>query len=188
MKKPFSVGYFSSYDRGLECLLDMWPKIREPMPEATLDIYYGWNSFDMIHKNNPEMMKWKWSIIRKLSDLRSQGVTEHGRVTHEELAKAMKEIQVWAYPTEFTEIHCITALKTAEAGMHQVTTGVAALAETAENGTIIACDDIYSNEKKQAEFITAVAEALKDPKPSKQIDNPYWTDVAKVWNDACVSA
>lgn len=182
MKRKHSVGYFSSYDRGLECLLAMWPAIRKQVPDATLDIYYGWNSFDNAHRSNPEMMKWKWGVIRKLSELKDQGVTEHGRVDHKTLAEKMKEIAVWAYPTEFTEISCITAMKAAEAGMHQVTTGVAALAETAKNGTIVACEDIYSNESKQAEFIQAVVDALKKPIPSKQIENPYWPDVALAWS------
>ena len=183
VKKPYSVGYFSSYDRGLECLLDMWPKIKEQVPEATLDIYYGWDSFDNVHRTNPEMMKWKWVMIRKMNQ---PGVKEHGRVDHKTLADKMKEIQVWAYPTLFTEISCITALKTAEAGMHQVTTGVAALAETAQNGTVVACEDIYTNTEKQQEFIDAVVTALKDPQPSKQVDGVYWSDVAKKWHEAMV--
>lgn len=183
MKKPHSVGYFSSYDRGLECLLELWPEIKKQVPDATLDIYYGWDSYDAVHRTNPEMMKWKWSMIRKFNEL--DDVKEHGRVSHQELAKAMQEIQVWAYPTEFTETHCITALKASEAKLHQVHTGVAALAETAKNGTIIECSDIYSNKQKQTEFIDAVAKALQNPQPSKQIDNPYWADCARVWSGAC---
>ena len=124
MKRKHSAGYFSSYDRGLECLLHLWPKIQ--VPDATLDIYYGWNSFDKMFADNPDGMKWKWGVIRLLSENKERGVTEHGRVSHEELARRMNEIEVWLYPTQFTEIHCITALKTAEADMHQVHTGVAA--------------------------------------------------------------
>lgn len=181
MKRKHSVGYFSSYDRGLECLLNMWPKIKEQVPDATLDIYYGWQSFDQMHSKNPQMMRWKWQMIRKMHEV---GAVDHGRVNHEELAKAMKEIQVWAYPTEFTEIHAITALKAAEAEMHQVHTGVAALAETARNGTIVRCDDIYTNKAKQAEFVKAVVTALENPVPSKQIGGVYWTRVAEVWSNA----
>ena len=186
MKKQHSVGYFSSYDRGLECLLNMWPKIREQVPDATLTIAYGWNSWDAANKGNTGMMKKKWMIIKKLHELRSQGVKELGRLSHKDLANLMKETSVWAYPTQFTEIHAITALKTAEAGMHQVHTGVAALAETAKNGTIIACDDIYSNEEKQVEFIDAVVQAIKNLIPSKQVSRPYWFDVANVWHEAMV--
>jgi glycosyltransferase involved in cell wall biosynthesis len=180
MKKPNSVGYFSSYDRGLECLLDMWPKIKQKVPEATLDIYYGWNTFDQYHAKNPEMMKWKWQMIRKMHQ---DGVTDHGRVSHEELAKAMKDIQVWAYPTEFTEIHCITALKAVEAGCIPVVTKVAALGETVR-GWHLDCQDIYTNEKGQAAFVDMVVAALKgELAPVEPVDNRYWPDVAKKWNE-----
>lgn len=183
MKRKYSVGFFSSYDRGLECLLDMWPKIKEHLPEATLDIYYGWNMFDQMHAKNPAMMKWKWQMIRKIHDVEA---IDHGRVNHQELASAMKEIEVWAYPTEFTEIHCITALKAQEAGCIPVVTNVAALKETVVNGFKIDATDIYTNEEAQNEFILAVIEALEDPQEnSKQVPNKYWPQVAEVWNDVC---
>lgn len=182
MKRKYSAGYFSSYDRGLACLLEMWPKIYEQVPKATLDIYYGWNIYDKMYANNPNGMKWKWTMIRKLSELKDMGVKEHGRVSHEELAKAMKDISVWLYPTEFTEIHCITALKTGEAGMQQVVTDVAALTETAPNATFINSQNIYSDGQAQEQFIAAAVKALKNPKPSAPPDNRYWQDIAKVWS------
>jgi len=180
MKRPHSVGYFSSYDRGLSTLLDMWPKIKEQVPDATLDIYYGWNAFDHAHAKNPQMMKWKWQMIRKMADV---GAIEHGRVSHQELAKAMKEIQVWAYPTEFTEISCITAMKAQAAGMHIVTTGCYALAETVQ----IPEDevtDIYTNEAAQAKFIERVVAALNSPPPKKVEADFSWAKVAKGWDAA----
>lgn len=181
MKKRNSVGYFSSYDRGLECLLDIWPKVLEQNPDATLDIYYGWDIFDAVHKQNPEQMKWKWGIIRKINELDS--VTEHGRVSHEELAEAMRDIKVWAYPTEFNEINCITALKAQEAGCVPVTTGCYALAETVTNNRYtVKCTDIYSNEKKQQQFIDNIVFALKDNDKIKKVPNVYWSDIAKEWD------
>lgn len=182
MKRKHSAGYFSSYDRGLECLLNLWVDIRKEVPDATLDIYYGWDTFDKMFAADPMGMKWKWGIIRKLSELKDQGVTEHGRVSHEELAEKMKEIAVWLYPSQFTEIHCITALKTAEAGMHQVHTGVAALMETAPNATIIKGDTIYTDVKQQQEFVKAAIKALKNPIPSKPPEGRYWNQVAKIWD------
>lgn len=180
MKKPNSIGYFSSYDRGLECLLDMFPKIREQVPDATLDIYYGWNVFDAYHAKNPQKMKWKWQMIRKMAQ---EGVTEHGRVDHQQLADAMKEIKVWAYPTEFTEIHCITALKAQEAGCIPVTTNVGALQETVVNGYKVEALDIYTNEKAQKEFIDYIVIALQDKQPNiAKVQNRYWSDVAKQWD------
>jgi len=160
----------------------MWPKIKEQVPDATLSIYYGWPTFDQMHSKNPAMMKWKWQMLRKLHQ---DGVTEHGRVGHQELADAMKEIQVWAYPTEFTEIHCITALKAQEAGCIPVVTDVAALQETVVRGYRVAADDIYSNETAQKTFIDLVVRAMQEGDESDEdIANRYWPDVAKVWDKA----
>lgn len=179
MKKPYSVGYFSSYDRGLECLLKMWPEIKKQVPEATLDIYYGWNTFDAVHATNPDMQKWKWEMTKLM---RQDGVTEHGRVSHQELAGAMKQIKVWAYPTEFTEIHCITALKAQEAGCIPVTTNVAALEETVRSGIKVGVTDIYTNKKAQNEFIENVISVLNGGlELFGEVPNRYWPDVARVW-------
>jgi glycosyltransferase involved in cell wall biosynthesis len=187
VKRKHSVGYFSSYDRGLECLLDMWPEIHKRVSDATLDIYYGWDTFDAAHRSNPLKMKWKWQMIRKLYSLKDMGVAEHGRVSHEELAKAMKEIEVWAYPTEFTEIHCITALKAQEAGCYPIVTAVAALNETVQSGYKLKYDDIYTNKEAQQAFIAAVVDALtSDETTGNPVSGVYWTDVAKSWAKACV--
>lgn len=184
MSKPYTIGYFSSYDRGLECLLDMFPKIKEQVPEAKLDIYYGWQMYDKYHSKNPEKMKWKWQMIRKMADV---GAVDHGRVNHKELAKAMQDTKVWAYPTEFTEIHCITALKAVEAGCIPVVTKVGALAETVK-GWHVDATDIYNNEEAQKAFIDTVVEALKGELGQVEpVDNRYWSDVAKAWDKAlCV--
>lgn len=181
MKKPNSVGYFSSYDRGLACLLDMWPEVIKEIPEATLDIYYGWDIFDKVNAKNPELMRWRFTMTQKIKS--TPNVTEHGRVSHTELAKAMKEIKVWAYPTEFTEIHCITALKAQEAGCIPVTTGCYALEETVQDNTYtVKCEDIYTNKEKQQEFITKLIEALKSDHNTEPITGVDWSDVAQVWD------
>jgi hypothetical protein len=114
------------------------------------------------------------------------GVTEHGRVSHQELATAMSRIKVWAYPTEFTEIHCITALKANQAGLIPVVALVAALKETVADTTYsVDCEDIYTNEQKQAEFVDMVALALNaDGYEPRQVAEPYWPDVASVWDEA----
>lgn len=177
-KKKNSVGYFSAYYRGLECLLKMWPKILKQVPDATLDVYYGWESWVGIEGEDDFYHRME-ELFAELAD---QGVTVHGRVNHVELAKAMKEIQVWAYPTEFPEIHCITALKAQEAGCWPVVTNVAALKETVVTGDKIRTQRIYTDEYKQEQFIDAVVEALKESKTSKPVPGVDWADVAAQWN------
>ena len=177
-KRKYSVGYFSAYYRGLECLLDMWESIKEQVPEATLDVYYGWESWVALQGEDDFYER----MEQRFAELADKGVTVHGRVSHEELAKAMKQTQVWAYPTEFPEIHCITALKAQEAGCYPVTTNVAALAETVQCGTQIKTRKIYTDQYKQKKFVEAVVSALLEEKTGKPVDNSDWSDVAKQWD------
>lgn len=177
-KRKNSVGYFSAYYRGLECLLKMWPAIRKAVPDATLDVYYGWESWIGLQGKDDFYER----MERRFSELADQGVTVHGRVSHQELANAMKEIQVWAYPTEFTEIHCITALKAQEAGCWPVVTNVGALVETVKQGDIIKTKKIYTDEYKQEKFIEAVTAALKENKTSSPVPKTDWADIAKQWD------
>jgi hypothetical protein len=41
----------------------LWKDIKAQVPDATLDIYYGWNLYDKSHANNPQMMKWKDMMV-----------------------------------------------------------------------------------------------------------------------------
>lgn len=182
--REYDIGFFSSPDRGLETLLDMLPKIEKRLGRKVKAVWaYGWNNYDVMHAKDPAKMKWKWQMIRKMNDV---GMESKGRLNHEDLAKLMKDTKVWAYPTEFTEIHCITALKAQEAGCIPVTTNVAALAETVQNGRTIVADDIYTNENAQKSFMTAITDELthKDYKTLNRNDNRYWPDVAKIWDKA----
>jgi glycosyltransferase involved in cell wall biosynthesis len=177
-RRKHSVGYFSAYYRGLECLLGMWPAIRERVPDATLDVYYGWESWVALQGEDDFYER----MERKFAELKDQGVKVHGRVSHVELAQAMRRTQVWAYPTEFAEIHCITALKAQEAGCYPVTTNVAALAETVQSGVKIKTSKIYTDEYKQSKFIDAVVDALLNEKTGTPVPNSDWSDVAQAWH------
>lgn len=194
-RKPNSVGYFSAYYRGLECLLKMWRDIRKEVPDATLDVYYGWESWLALQGEDDFYER----MEAMFEDLKDEGVTVHGRVSHEELAAAMKQIEVWAYPTEFPEIHCITALKAQEAGCTPVVTNVGALNETVTVGTKIKTKRIYTDQYKQEKFVEAVVGALKNAEAKREGNpkyraggrmwadvrlpkNRYWSDVAKQWD------
>ena len=178
MKRKNSVGYFSAYYRGLECLLDMWPKIREQVPDATLDVYYGWESWTALQGEDAFYRR----MEEKFAALKDSGVTVHGRVSHVELAAAMQSIQVWAYPTEFHEIHCITALKAQEAGCYPVVTNVAALNETVQSGDKIESQRIYTDAKAQTEFISRVVDALRKSKTGTPVPDTDWSSVASSWD------
>ena len=184
-KKKYSVGYFSAYYRGLEVLLALWPKIKEQVPQATLDIYYGWGSWVSVEGEDDFYHR----MCKKFEALKDHGVTEHGRISHEELAKVMSQTKVWAYPTEFTEIFGITAVKANAAHCTPVITDVAALKETGGPvSKVIETDLIYSDEYSRKKFVDAVVKALKSDitdddknRQDKFVKQFAWSTVAKKW-------
>lgn len=143
------VIWTSSYDRGLEILLDMWPDVVAEVPNAELHIFYGWNLFDTIFHNNPERQAWKAKVNSKMNH---KGIVHHGRVGQDVILEETFKSGVWAYPTYFYEISCITAMKAQAGGAIPVVTDYAALSETVQHGCKIDVKeaDIYEKPTKQA--------------------------------------
>jgi glycosyltransferase involved in cell wall biosynthesis len=127
-----------------------------------------------------------------LAAAKKDGVQEHGRVSHEELAKKMLGATVWAYPTQFEETNCITALKANAAGLKPVITDVAALAETGGPiATYIESARIYSDDYAKDKFVKSVVKALKTPltkeelaKQKEWVEQYTWENIAKQWKGA----
>lgn len=149
----------SSYDRGLQHLLGMWPKIKEAYPDAELNICYGWDTFLSFYKDNPERMQWK----NKLDEMMAQpGITHHGRLSKKELKELRKQCGIWAYPTHFTEINCMTALEAQSDGCVPVVMNLAALEETVQSGVKVP-GDIYDDEAKE-EYLNELLALMGDEK------------------------
>jgi len=179
--------YCSSPDRGLVYLLRNWPIIKEKVPDATLDIYYGFDIFDRIFANNPGRQEWKHKV---LAMTKQSGITYHGRVGHKELQDAFGKSGAWAYPTDFGEISCINAMKAQALGAIPVVTNFAALQETVRNGMKVDVD--ITTEEGQKEYVTALVKMLKHPKHQQEIrasmmpwarEKFQWEDIAKDWDD-----
>lgn len=178
--------YGSSYDRGLQHLLEMWEEIKEQVPEATLDICYGWNLFEKAYTTNPERMQWK----KYMDELMTQdGITHHGRVGKDELLEIMSKCGIWAYPTHFDEINCITALNAQKLGLVPVVINRAALKETVGSGIRIE-GDIFMPETRE-EFKNKLIGLMKDKetweterqKGMKFAKNYTWKKISKAWLD-----
>lgn len=159
MASNHKLFYGSSYDRGLDILLKLWPKILEKFPDATLDICYGWDLFLKGYSNNPERMNW----LERMNKLMEQkGITHHGRIGKEELGKVRKSCGIWVYPTYFAEINCITALESQRDGLVPVTMNDFALKETVGSGSKVD-GDIYDEETQEA-WLTELYKYMKDEK------------------------
>lgn len=186
MRNTKRVIYTSSYDRGLQHLLEMWPHVKKEVPEAELHIFYGWQLFERFYKDNPGSMSW----MEKMKEMMKQeGVTDHGRVPQPELAEEYKKSGVWAYPTHFGEINCISAIKAQAYGCEPVVVNYAALKETVQYGRKIE-GDIYDEETK-TEFCKALIDALKSPMDAERREEMMkhtwstysWSKIANSWSE-----
>jgi len=185
-RNPKQMIYASSPDRGLVYLLTNWDAVRKEVPDAELHIYYGFHVFDVVHKDNPARMKWKNQIMKLMEQ---PGIIYHGRVGHEELDKAYASSGVWAYPTDFTEISCISAMRAQALGAIPVTVTLAALDETVKNG--IKLDADIALKENQEEYVKALVKVLKDPDEQEKLrstmmkwaqDYYKWEHVARSWD------
>jgi glycosyltransferase involved in cell wall biosynthesis len=176
--------YGSSYDRGLDILLKMWPKILKKYPDATLQICYGWDIFDKGYADNPERMAWKERINKLMTQ---KGITHHGRIGRDELKKVRQSCDIWVYPTYFAEINCITALECQADGVVPVTMDHAALKETVQSGVKIQ-GDIY-DEETQDKFVEELLKLMGDDKrweeeskkAIKFTKDYEWDEIESLW-------
>lgn len=174
--------YTSTQNRGLEQLLEMWPQIKERLPKAELHLFYGWDTFYKSHRNEPVMMEW----MRHMQQMMEQpGIVNHGRVGQGELAQFLLSSNLWLYPTQFPEIHCITALEMQAAGVYPITSGYAALEETQQGGVKLPGDP--KNKDWQNTFINAVVEAYNTSvdrdKGKAWAKKNSWDNVSKIWSN-----
>jgi len=184
-RNPYSLIYSSSYDRGLfEMLTWGWPIIKKEIPEAELHIYYGWNIFDAIYRNNPERMMWK----KKIVDLMSQdGVQEHGRIGHEKLLEIKSKSSIHYYATNFEEIDCISIRESAAVGCVPVTSNYSALKE---KDYVIRVDGDPNLQKTHEDIAREIVRLLKTKEVEKyrqefkeKARKEDWRSVAGRWTE-----
>jgi glycosyltransferase involved in cell wall biosynthesis len=160
-RDPHRCIYMSANERGLRILYDIWPEVKQAVPKATLDVYYGWHSFDAVNRNNPERMTWKATMQQKAKEL--DGVVDHGRIGQDEIVKEIYQSGIWAYPSLFPEVNCITGQKAMAGGAVPVTSDFAALKDLVKYGQQVPMGDFEKPDIKR--YKEALIEALKKPVP-----------------------
>jgi glycosyltransferase involved in cell wall biosynthesis len=110
-KVAHSFIYSSFPDRGLVHLLEMWPRILQIWPDATLRIFCNLQH-EHVRRVQPAMM----ARIDALLSAALPGVVVEGWVSKKELAAAYGEAEYWLYPCIFDETFCLTALEALASG------------------------------------------------------------------------
>lgn len=131
-KEPGTMLYCSSYDRGLEDLLNNWETIKKELDLKKLYVTYGWDFLDRSIRMNPGMRDWKARMDEMLTQ---EGIEHLGRLPRDEMNQMYLRSEYWCMPVNRaeSELFCINAIK-AQLGMCKpVVRRIGALQETVLN-------------------------------------------------------
>lgn len=198
-RDPHRIIYMSSHIRGLALIYDIWPAIKKEVPDAKLDIYYGWESYISMNHNNPGNQPggMNWMRMMQAWEKKLDGVTDHGKIGQQEIVQEIFKSGVWAYPCPFPEIYAITAVKAQAGGAVPVASNFAALDETIQYGVKLpmkAQDEDTPVGKWDkgdvAAYKNALIDMLKDSKKQNAIRSEMmkwartqsWQRVATAWS------
>lgn len=163
--------YCSDPDRGLDNLLNMFPKIKEKIPDAILDIYFS-------------------KIEKKLLDKIKQqkDVTFHGKLTQKQLAIELQKSDVWLYPNTSHETYCCCAHEAMMAGCIVICRKYSGLITTVgKGGVLLSGNPVEQNwQNKAISTVTSILQngELKNKFQQRAIieaKNKTWKMRAKSW-------
>jgi len=187
-RQPGRFIYSSSPDRGLDVLLDLFPRIRAELSGAELHVFYGFDNWDksLNARPDPAQLAWRTWIAEAM---RQAGVHYRGRVGQQQLAEEMLRSDVWLYPTSFHETSCITAIEAQAAGVACVCSDLAALTTTVGDRGVLIPGDPRSPEY-QARAIAAAIDLVRDRPRRDAVTararawalDQTWAAVAADWN------
>lgn len=198
-ENKFNFIYSSSPDRGLDTLLGLWPIIKDSYPEANLHLFYGWDMIDKVigmHKGRGagiiHLEEFRNKCINQIEALGGEtgGIYSHGRVNQVELARHMAKCSIWAYPTDFMETFCITALEMQMSGVIPLTSNLAALQETV-NPEVPKITGWPKNSSYQKEFLKMLGAMINQEEwqgyireKNREFASQYsWENVYIKWQD-----
>jgi glycosyltransferase involved in cell wall biosynthesis len=183
---PFAV-YTSVPTRGLATLVEIWPQVHRHMPKARLKVF---SSMSVYHTSEGEDLERLYELCRTTA-----GIDYMGSVTQPALAQELRGAAVLAYPSEFAETSCISALEAMASGAIVVASDYGALSETTAGfGRLVGTSP--NRARYMARFAVALAAALndvatRDPKLNEDLraqiafinDRYTWQRRAREWTD-----
>jgi glycosyltransferase involved in cell wall biosynthesis len=140
VKRHQRLVYTSSPDRGLDILLELWPRIREGAPDATFAFSYAPVYFKIAEQDPAVAAHAK--LVRELSE--QDGVEPLGSLSQPQVARLMMTSLVWCHPSyctpaegPFHETSCVSAMEAQAAGCVVVASHWGALSETVKVGRLV---------------------------------------------------
>ena len=172
--------YSSTPFRGLDILLEMWPKIREKVPHAELYIFSSIKVYGEQYDDSP----WDYLYV---TAKQMPGVKYHGSIPQARLAMEQQKSELMLYPNTFKETYCITAAESQVAHTPVITTSLGALPETVKPGCGILIDADPNSEEYKHKFIESAIDLLTNVDKLDDLRNNClkqdfsWTTRSKEW-------
>lgn len=152
--------YTSSPDRGLEPLLQMWPRIRAICDDAELHIFYGWENIDKAIAQGHQPLAFLKERVTGL--LKQPGVYWRGRLPQDELAVELVHASIWTYPSLFLETFCIGACEAMAAGLAVVSSRLGAIPEVVGDAGLLVPGAAFASQYQRV-YTDVVRGLLVDP-------------------------
>lgn len=192
-RNKYRLIYSSSPDRGLDTLLYLFNFIKNEIPELELHIFYGFDGWikSAKYRNDNEALKYIENLQVQIKN--TNGVFYHGRIGQDELANEFMKSSLLAYPTDFEETFCITAIEAQAAGLPVISSNYAGLITTINDSGILIGNgnkgESYTKDYR-IKFVEKCVNILKDKKlweeySKKGLSNSSkysWENVANYWH------
>jgi len=156
------LAYTSTPFRGLDLMIDIFPRIKEKHPEV---IFKSYSSMKVYQVNQEDDEKKYGYIYKKIKEI--PGAQCIGSLTQDQLAEEMQEVSILTYPNTFEETSCISVMEAMASGCHVITSDLGALPETTANfATIVSMsNDIEKFKENYIDSVVNYLDYLKSESP-----------------------
>lgn len=173
IRQPKRLIFTSTPERGLIYMPKIFKMLKQIHPDLELHVFSSLNKYNLSwsadYDPQKDMMN-RWDNLalknQETSGLMQElsavpGCFMHGSILQKQLAREFMKSAILAYPTNFNETSCITAMEAQAAGCPIVSTDIGAMQETVgEAGILIR--EVPGSEEYAVKFVNAVDRLLSD--------------------------
>ena len=182
-KNPNKVVWLSSPDRGLDRAIRVMDIVRQHIPDATLDVFYGLENL------------YKYGMADRADEMKKMmaerpWIKYHGFTEQKQMSKMIQDASIWLHPCDFIETFCITALETLASNIFPITRKLGALentlADAESKGMAVLLDHDCITYEEHCSYAHEVVKAIQNKSWEKIEFNPEkhsWHSVAQEWKD-----